>query len=233
MFTGLVEEIGRIKNQIPKPGGKEITILSEVIAPQVKLGDSVMVDGVCLTATSRGHKEFTVFVSETSLQWTTFKQINSQSKVHLERAMTLQSRLDGHLVAGHVDCLGYLHSRTEQGKTMLLSIAIPDQYMTGIIDKGSVAVDGVSLTITHLWDQGFGLTLIPETMQRTKLGHKKIGESVNIELDMLGKYAQKAVFAMMQSHGLKSNAMKTNLPDSEDQPRHKLSTDILSKWGYE
>ncbi len=199
MFTGLVEETGKIIARIPSPGGSLFHVEGLRVLEQTVLGDSIMVNGVCLTVTRLEPPQFQVFVSDTTLSSTTFHWLNPGTIVNLERAMTPSQRFGGHIVAGHVDGMGKIRQLDQRGNIFLLQIEASTDILSGLVDKGSVSLDGISLTITSVSSNYFTVTIIPETWQRTNLRNRKIGDQVNIEVDILGKYVTKAVERLIGS----------------------------------
>ena len=191
MFTGIIEGMGTLA--AIKSGGSsgELVILADYDLNDTRLGDSIAVNGACLTVTALQGRRFTVDVSPETFSKTTFGQAKIGQKVNLERALRLSDRLDGHLVSGHVDGIGQLANRTTAGNAVILTFnASPD--LTGyMVTKGSVAVDGISLTINQCDSTGFQVSIIPHTARMTTIGHKEIGADVNIETDIIGKYVQR------------------------------------------
>lgn len=196
MFTGLVEELGIYKG---RQGGYEgFTLLIEAgkITGDLKSGDSVAVNGVCLTVTLTGPAGFEAQVMPETLRKTNLASLSAGQPVNLERALSLDGRLGGHLVSGHIDGVGTLSWRRREGNAALLFINTPPALLRYIVAKGSVAVDGVSLTVAAVEDSGFSVSLIPHTASRTTLGRLKTGAAVNLEVDMIGKYVEK----LLQPH---------------------------------
>jgi len=193
MFTGIVEAGGEIVAIQPAGGFSRIRIATDLDLTDVKEGDSVSVDGACLTATQVNihRKEFSADVSPETLQVTTLGGMKVGTTVNLEKAMRLDSRLGGHLVAGHVDCIGRLVEKRPSGKGFLLGFQVDSgRYL---VEKGSVAVDGVSLTVNKVDGSRFQVTIIPHTAALTGLTAKKINDKVNVEFDLIGKYVEKFV----------------------------------------
>jgi riboflavin synthase len=186
VFTGIVEEIGRVKAL--SPGG--LTISARKALDGTKLGDSVAVNGVCLTVTLLGSSSFSVDVMPETLRRTNLGGLRSGDPVNLERALGLGDRLGGHLVQGHVDAAGKLLSFTPQGDATIVAVSAPPSLMTYIVEKGFVAVDGISLTVIERNSSSFKVSLVAYTQQNTILGMKKPGELVNLEVDILAKYVE-------------------------------------------
>ncbi|MBM2831109.1 MAG: ribE [Dehalococcoidia bacterium] len=186
MFTGIVEEIGRVKAMSPKG----LTISARKALEGTKLGDSVAVNGVCLTVTRLGGSSFSVDVMPETLRRTNLGGLRSGDPVNLERALGLGDRLGGHLVQGHVDATGKLLSFTPQGDATIVAVSAPPSLMPYIVEKGFVAVDGISLTVIERDSSSFKVSLVAYTQQNTILGTKKPGELVNLEVDILAKYVE-------------------------------------------
>lgn len=192
MFTGIIEEMGRLQGRQGFPGGgAELVIAAGKILDDLKIGDSVAVNGVCLTAVQLGRGTFTVQVMPETLRKTDLARLEPGQGVNLERALALGDRLGGHLVSGHVDGTGTLVRRAKEGNAELLYFRAPPEILRYIIAKGSIAVDGVSLTVAALQEDGFSVSLIPHTAAVTTLGYKKPGDAVNLETDLIGKYVEK------------------------------------------
>jgi riboflavin synthase len=197
MFTGLVEETGKIESVRPSTQGIELKVALEVCGRGLRTGDSLAVNGCCLTVAKlaiRGKRKLAGFdvLSET------WKRTNLQfakpgSLVNLERPLRLDGRLGGHLVTGHIDAIGSIQRWERQGADYLLQIAAPAEVMTYIIFKGSIAVDGVSLTVAKVNPKNFSAWIIPHTYQATALRERKVGDHVNLEADLIGKYVRKFV----------------------------------------
>jgi riboflavin synthase len=185
MFTGLIEEIGRIKAIQAAGTSRLITYDAPQIAGALKIGDSVAVDGVCQTVTALGRTGFSARAVKATLEKTTMGSLRRGTAVHLERALAMGDRLDGHIVQGHVSDRGQITSIRRQGKTRFLKIKLPDTLMRHCIPEGSIAVDGVSLTISTVYQREVEINLIPLTWESTNFKSKKAGMPVNIETDPL------------------------------------------------
>ena len=193
MFTGIIEGLGTVVSVTPGQQGQALTIAADYDLTGTKLGDSIAVDGACLTAVKLAGREFTVDVSPESLRRTTLGALKSGGRVNLERALRLGDRLDGHLVSGHVDGIGRVKDRRREGNAIVIRIDVPATIAAYTIEKGSVAVAGTSLTINHCDAAGFDVSIIPHTAHLTTIGSCRVGEQVNIETDMIGKYVEKFV----------------------------------------
>jgi riboflavin synthase len=192
MFTGLVEERGRVVEAMPHDGGARLRIEAGCAA-ELAEGDSVLVNGVCLTATEPGRREFGADLSEETLARTSLGGLGADDYVNLELALRPADRLGGHIVQGHVDGVGAVAEVREAGLSREVRFEAPADLLRYVVEKGSVAVDGVSLTVTRVDDGGFEVALIPETLERTTLTDVVPGRRVNLEVDVIAKYVEKLV----------------------------------------
>lgn len=188
MFTGLVEEVGTIAAITPVAGGARVAIRAEVVREGLAVGDSVAVDGVCLTVIELHPHGFLVDAVTETLRRTILDQAAAGDHVNLERAVALGARLGGHLVQGHVDGTGVVADAVPEGQSVLLRISAPEPLMRYVVEKGSIAVDGVSLTVAARDADAFTIALIPHTMAVTTLGPERVGGRVNLEVDLVAKY---------------------------------------------
>ncbi len=193
MFTGIIEEIGVVQSIKPKPNGRLISIRAHTVIEGTKIGDSIAIDGACQTVTEIGRDYFTVFASDVTIAVTTFRLFTTGTKVNLERAVQPQGRLGGHLVQGHVDAIGKIVLLHRLPEGLKVSLAVPNDIGKFIVPKGSIAIDGISLTVVDKKDT-IELYCIPETIANTTLAQKKQGDMVNIEVDIIAKY----VYYMLQ-----------------------------------
>ncbi|MBA2664047.1 MAG: riboflavin synthase [Bradymonadaceae bacterium] len=193
MFTGLVADIGTIASLRQSAENWTVTITTGFEIATIELGESIAVDGACLTVTDLAKASFSVDASPETLRKTTLGDRKVGDRVHLERALRMGDRLGGHMVLGHVDGVGILRARTREKNTWLLEIEAPQSVAQYLIDKGSITVDGVSLTLNWVRNERFGLAIIPFTAQKTNLGDHAPGRRVNLEADVLGKYVKKFV----------------------------------------
>lgn len=189
MFTGIIEEMGIVKSV----KSKVITIEANKIFDDLKLGDSVAVNGTCLTISSFSNKIFNADITTETLSRTNLGDLKSGFKVNLERALTLNGRLGGHIVSGHIDGVGFIKNISKSENDIILKIEVSANLMKYIIEKGSVAVDGISLTVAKVDNNknSFSVAIIPHTLKETVLYYKKAGDKVNIENDIIGKYVEK------------------------------------------
>lgn len=191
MFTGLVEEIGKIKEINKTSRGAKLTIECEKVIKNCSIGDSIATNGVCLTVVEYGKNYFTADVMNESLNITTLKNVKNGERVNLEKSLTLNNFLGGHLVMGDVDCVGTIKDILLDGFSKLYRIEIEKECLKYVVFKGRVSIDGASLTVASVDEKGFTVSLIPHTQEKIILGSKKIGEKVNIETDLIGKYVEK------------------------------------------
>ncbi|HEY1379717.1 MAG TPA: riboflavin synthase [Gemmataceae bacterium] len=191
MFTGLVEALGTVTRQAPDgTGGRHLTVAAP-FAGDLTLGESVAVNGACLTVVEYSPDAFLVQAGPETLRRTNFGELRDGDRVNLERSLRLGDRLGGHLVQGHVDGLGRIAAREPQGEWETVWFAVPPELAAQMVTKGSVAVDGVSLTLVDVLADRFSVALIPHTLAATTLGFKRVGDAVNIETDLFGKYVMK------------------------------------------
>ena len=190
MFTGLIEEGGRVAGIHPGEQGARLEVEAAVVLEGLELGDSVAVNGTCLTAVEIGPAGFAVDCVAETLRRTSLGGLAVGDRVNLERPMRLGDRLDGHLVQGHVDGVGTVRSATPEGESTVLEISAPDALLRYVVDKGSIAVDGVSLTVAGRLADAFTVALIPHTMSVTTLGPQALGRAVNLEVDVVAKYVE-------------------------------------------
>jgi riboflavin synthase len=191
MFTGIIESLGSIARIERTAGDARITIVTDLDLSKDSVGDSVSVNGICLTITSLTGNSFVVDVSEESISRTTFDDIRVGDKVNLERALRLSDRLGGHIVTGHIDGVGVVRNRNPRGKSVVFDVTAPPGIERYMVDKGSIAVDGISLTINSCQGRDFSVNIIPHSLEVTTLGFRKAGDRVNIEADILGKYIER------------------------------------------
>jgi riboflavin synthase len=191
LFTGLILELGEITSINRKSGGAVLSLKSDEIASAAKLGDSIAVNGVCLTVVKSRGKELSFDLSDETLRSTNIGSLNKGDAVNLEPSLRPDSKIGGHFVTGHVDTVGKIRSRVQGGDMLKFEIEAPSKVTDFLVEKGSVAVDGISLTVVDILKDSFTLVIIPHTAKLTTLGFKGAGDSVNIEVDILGKYVAK------------------------------------------
>jgi riboflavin synthase len=218
MFTGIIEEIGLVEG-IKKTGEAFVlSINAKKVLEGVQLGDSIAVNGVCLTVTSFSNSRFTVDVMPETVKATSLKDVNKGSRVNLERAMAAGGRFGGHFVSGHVDGTGIIKNKKPFENAVYYEIEAPKEVLKFIILKGSIAVDGTSLTIFGLSEETFTISLIPHTLSETVLGFKGRGDIVNLECDMIGKYV---------GHFLTSRSIQDNL-----KKKSSITSQFLEENGF-
>jgi riboflavin synthase len=193
MFTGIIAGCGRVKRARERGGILGLEIEARDVARQLEVGDSVAVNGVCLTATHTSRKAFTTQAMEETLARTTIGELHKGSAVNLELPLRPSDRLGGHIVQGHVDGLGHVRDVREDGFARLLVVAAPAELLRYVVEKGSIAMNGVSLTVVAVGADWFSVSLIPETLERTTLGNAAPGAPVNLEVDLVAKYVEKLV----------------------------------------
>ena len=193
MFTGLIEEVGALQSVRRAPDAAVLAIRAQNVLEGVKIGDSIAVNGVCLTVTSYSRDTFTADVMPETLARTGLGQLAPGDPVNLERALAAGERFGGHFVSGHVDGTGRIASRKPYGNAILFEIAAPDEILRYVIPKGSIAIDGTSLTVVAVEDHSFTVSIIPHTLEQTVLKYKRAGEAVNLECDMIGKYIERFI----------------------------------------
>ncbi len=210
MFTGLIETVGTV---VALRHGSEravLTLSAPLPVEEITLGDSIAVNGACLTVTALQGTQLSFDVSPETVARTTFSELKPGSPVNLERALTFGGRLDGHLVTGHIDCVGRLESRSNQGNAVLLSFSLPREQAQLLVEKGSVAIEGVSLTINRVTEAGFSVSIIPHTLARTTLAALGAGAKVNIETDIIGKYVARLIMPHAVKGGLTMEKLMQN-----------------------
>jgi riboflavin synthase len=191
MFTGLVETTGTILGLERADRDLHLTVRASLEPPELKIGESIAVDGVCLTVVSLRGDAFTVDVSEETVGRSTLGQRRQGDEVNLERALRLGDRLGGHLVSGHADGTGRVAARQRRGESLVFKFETPPELSRYLVEKGSVAVNGVSLTVNRCTGRQFEVNVVPHTVRASTLGNLKVGDGVNIEVDLIGKYVEK------------------------------------------
>ena len=191
MFTGIVEELGEIVALEPATDSARITVRGPLVTSDAKHGDSIAVNGVCLTVLEIVDGAFTADVMQETLDRSSLGALETGSRVNLERPMTLNARLGGHLVQGHVDGVGTIVSRQPSENWEVVTVSLPGAISRYVVEKGSITVDGISLTVTEVTDSTFSVSLIPATLELTTLGRKTVGDPVNLEVDVVAKYVER------------------------------------------
>lgn len=193
MFTGIVEETGEVVSLARSAGGARLVLKAAVVTQDLRLGDSVAVNGCCLTAAGLDGETLMFDLLDETLQRTNLEKCEPGSRVNLERALAANARLGGHFVSGHIDCTSPVIAFEKSGADYRLEIALPAEFAKYIIFKGSIAVNGISLTVAELKEASFVIWLIPHTLEVTNLAQLKAGDPVNLEFDMLAKYVARIV----------------------------------------
>ncbi len=209
MFTGIIEDPGTVAAIKRSPAGAVLTIRTALPLGRVTLGESIAINGACMTVTGKGRGTFAMDISAESLRRTTLGELHPGDRVNLERCLTLDKLIGGHLVSGHVDGIGRLVSIKPEGDSRLYTFEAPAAQARYLVEKGSVAIDGISLTVFGIRGRRFSVALIPHTLKLTTLGFKRPGDAVNLESDMLVKYVERmlgALPAAMPSNGRKRTA---------------------------
>jgi riboflavin synthase len=187
MFTGIIEALGTVARIDDQAGARRITYATPLSA-EVEVDDSVAINGVCQTVVARDASSFTTVVIEESLRKTNFGVLSVGEGVNLERSLRMGDRLDGHLVQGHTDCTGRIESVTQEDTNWLIEVSFPDEWAPYIVGRGSIALEGISLTVARLERMRFTVAIIPYTWEHTNLHARRAGDAVNLEFDILGKY---------------------------------------------
>jgi riboflavin synthase len=195
MFTGIIEELGKVKAIQVLPDAIRLTIEGPLVVSDVNRGDSISVSGACLTAVEHDATSFTADVMQETLKLTSLDGIQVGDPVNLERAMTAATRFGGHVVLGHVDGVGEVISREPSENWEWVRVSVPKELMKYVVLKGSITLDGISLTVNELGEDWVGLSLIPETLSLTTMGSKKPGSKVNVEVDVMAKHIERLIEA--------------------------------------
>lgn len=215
MFTGIIEEIGTVRRIQKGRYSAVLTIQASKVLEQTKIGDSIAVNGICLTVTELSEGYFQADVMHETLNRSSLSQITSGSHVNLERAMPADGRFGGHIVAGHVDGVGKILSTRRDDTAVWYTIEAEPTVIRYIVEKGSVTVDGISLTVAQVWENRFSVSVIPHTQEHTVLKERTEGNFVNLETDIIGKYVEK----LLQ-------------PAEEPRQESKITKEFLAKYGY-
>jgi riboflavin synthase len=211
MFSGIVAEVGTVK---AVEGGREAGALTIEASPafsDVVIGESIAVNGVCLTVVHRQGHTFAVDVSPETLRATDLGELRPGDGVNLERSLRLNERIGGHLVSGHVDGVGTIIDKRSEANALHYDVQVPKDLMRYVVPKGSIAVDGISLTVVACRPNGFQVTIIPHTAAVTTIGHKGIGATVNLECDMIGKYVERVLQARIEGEGAEAGELQVTL----------------------
>ena len=215
MFTGIIEEIGTVKSVTPGAKSSRVTISGNIIFSDLKLGDSVATNGVCLTVSDLAADTFTADIMHETLKYTSLKGLSAGTKINLERAMAANGRFGGHIVSGHIDGTGVVAEIKKDDNAFIYTITANPDITKYIVKKGSIAIDGISLTVTAVDNTSFSVSIIPHTLQETILADRGIGSIVNLEVDMFAKYIEKLL-----------------KPDTKTSQKSPITPEFLAKNGF-
>lgn len=207
IFTGIIEELGVVKSIAINGASGCITIKAKKVLEGTQLGDSIAVNGTCLTVTSINSDGFSADVMAETVKRTSWSQVGKGDLVNLERAMILNGRFGGHIVSGHIDGTGTITKYTKEENAIWVTIKAPDEILDLIVEKGSICIDGISLTVATVSDQDFQVSIIPHTAKETTLIHKKVGSLVNLENDIVGKYIKKLMENNQEEQAKKASGL--------------------------
>jgi len=210
MFTGIIEETGLVKGFTQSSSGGTIKIECSKVLDDTKIGDSIAINGCCQTVVEKDSNSFTARVSQETLYVTNFKNLKTGDKVNLERALTPLTRMGGHIVSGHVDCTGVFVNKAQLADFYELSFEVPKEFCKYIVRKGSITINGISLTVAEIKDRIFKIAIIPHTFENTNLKDLKIGSIVNIETDIIGKYVEKFLSTRDNKNSIDENFLIEN-----------------------
>lgn len=208
MFTGIIEEVGKIKSANQASNFVRLTISCQKVLEDLKIGDSVATNGVCLTVTDLARDSFSADVMHETMKRSSLAHLKRNAPVNLERALLANGRLDGHMVSGHIDGMGQIKKISKDGIALLFTISCDEKLCHFMVEKGSVALDGISLTLVEVKKEDFQVSVIPHSMENTNFLVKKVGDSVNIECDLIGKYIVKAL--KKKSQGISKEFLAQN-----------------------
>jgi len=199
VFSGIVEVLGDVRSMASGDSGARISIEAGALVEGVKLGDSIAINGACMTVVAFGNSMFEADISPESLRMTNLGDLKAGDKVNLEKALALGDRLGGHMVTGHIDGMGKIRDRKADGDSIWLTVEAPPDVMRYVVFKGSIAVDGISLTVATCDEYSFSIAIIPHTSEHTTLTAKRDGAVVNLEADLIGKYVEKLLLPHAQA----------------------------------
>jgi riboflavin synthase len=211
MFSGIVAEVGTVKAFAGSQGAASLTIEASPAFSDVAIGESIAVNGVCLTVVHRHDSMFAVDVSPETLRATNLGELQPGDGVNLERSLCLNDRIGGHLVSGHVDGVGRIIDKRPEANALHYDLQVPKAMMRYVVPKGSIAVDGISLTVVACRPDGFQVTIIPHTAVVTTIGRKSPGATVNLECDIIGKYVERALHARLEGEGAEAGELQAAL----------------------
>ena len=230
MFTGLIAALGTVERLAEGSTSCRLTVRAPQLLSGVKIGDSIAVNGVCLTVVHLRGDTFTADVMPETVRRTTLHLLQPGDRVNLEKALRPTDGLDGHIVQGHVEGVGTIQQIIPEGNALVYRIQAPGELLRYIVEKGSIAVDGISLTVTETDDSGFGVSLIPHTAKMTTLGYKSAGDAVNLETDILARYVEKILGMDKKGNGF-SDRHKPGVAENENS-EPELTEEFLLKHGF-
>ncbi len=225
MFTGIVEEIGTLKKIVRGAHSAVLTIQAERVLSDAAVGDSIAVNGICLTVTSLGASFFTADVMHETLNRSSLKQACPGDRVNLERAMAAGGRFGGHIVSGHADGTGTIKKIRRDDNAVWFTVNASPKLLRYIVEKGSIAIDGISLTVAAVTDEDFCVSTIPHTLASTTLGERKTGDPVNLETDLIGKYVEKLL------HPFDPEKTEETMPES-NAGKNCITKEFLDRFGF-
>lgn len=223
MFTGIIEECGRVKSLTISGSSGKIIIGAFKVLEETNIGDSIAVNGVCLTVTDIGRNEFTADIMAETARRSSLSKLKPGESVNLERAMSANGRFGGHIVSGHIDGTGTIVSKIEEENAVWVQISTSSAILRLIVEKGSIAIDGISLTVAKVTQTTFSVSTIPHTRSATTLGERRPGDLVNLENDIVGKYVEKFI-CEKNTHGA--------IVDKNEKKTHGITREKLMQYGY-
>lgn len=223
MFTGIIEECGRVKSLTISGSSGKIIIGAFKVLEGTNIGDSIAVNGVCLTVTDIGRNEFTADIMAETARRSSLSKLKPGESVNLERAMSANGRFGGHIVSGHIDGTGTIVSKIEEENAVWVQISTSSAILRLIVEKGSIAIDGISLTVAKVTQTTFSVSTIPHTRSATTLGERRPGDLVNLENDIVGKYVEKFI-CEKNTHGA--------IADKNEKKTHGITREKLMQYGY-
>ena len=233
MFTGIIEEVGLIRHIARGRDAAVLTISAKRVLEGTKIGDSIAVDGICLTVTSMGTDFFTADVMHETLNRSALSRLGTACPVNLERAMPVTGRFGGHIVAGHVDGVGSIGLIRRDATAVWFTILAGPEILRYVVEKGSITIDGISLTVATVDATGFSVSTIPHTLEHTNLGTRRRGDSVNLETDVIGKYVEKLLSGPMLRNGTSRDDGATAADGTTGaQAAQGITREMLARYGF-
>lgn len=232
MFTGLVEEIAIVRSVVRTANSARISISANKILEDIHLGDSIAVNGICLTVTDFGHGWFSVDAVPETVRRTNLRMAKAGSRINVERAMQLNSRFGGHIVSGHIDGVGILKTRRDEDIAVVLTYETSPDVLRYVVSKGSICVNGVSLTVMDVDESSFSVSVIPHTGRNSSLLDGRIGDVVNLECDVIAKYLEKLVGRQTSGGGLDSNQSASVWGQRQEKKQSRITMNFLQENGF-